>query len=103
MRKIDNTGLGLGFGLGMLIIVMFAILSTGCASSPQLVEVQKPVLVQGPTEYVPIPLQLFAGCLRPAPAGPLNGDLLVHDLAQTQYALCLESELAAIQSLKAPK
>lgn len=103
MRKIDNIGLGIGFGLGMLIIVMFAILSTGCASSPQLVEVQKPVLVQGPTEYIPIPPQFFAGCLRPPVAGPLNGDLLVHDLAESQYSLCLEAELAAIQGLKAPK
>jgi len=84
-------------------IVLAALLLTGCASAPQMVEVQKPVLIPGPTEYIPIPPQMFAGCLRPAPRGPTNGDLLVHDLAQTQYALCLEAELAAIQALKAPQ
>jgi hypothetical protein len=89
------------------VIVLFAVILlgvlAGCASSPQMVEVQKPVLIQGPTQYLPIPLQLFAGCLRPPSAGPLNGDLLMHDLAQAQYSLCLEAELAAIQSLKPPK
>ena len=84
-------------------IGLAALLLSGCASAPQMVEVQKPVLVQGPTEYIPVPPQLFAGCLRPAPRGPTNGELLMHDIAQSQYSLCLEAELAAIQALKAPK
>jgi hypothetical protein len=84
-------------------LVFMALAMAGCASAPQQVEVQKVVNVPGPTEYVPIPPALFAGCLRPPPAGPLNGDLLVHDLAETQYAICLEAQLAAIQSIKAPQ
>lgn len=88
----------------MRYTIALAVLAlAGCASAPQQVEVQKVVTVAGPTQYVPIPPQLFAGCLRPAPAGPLNGDLLVHDAAETQYALCLEAQLAAIRSLKAPQ
>lgn len=82
---------------------VICLLLAGCSSAPQLVDVEKPVTVAGPTEYIPIPPQFFAGCLRPPPLGKTNGELLVHDLAQTQYALCLEAELAAIQFLKPPK
>ena len=85
----------------MRYAIIGSLFLAGCASAPpQQVEVQKVITVPGPTQYVPIPAQLFAGCLRPAPRGPLNGDLLVHDLTETQYALCLEAELAAIQALK---
>ena len=83
-----------------LITSLITSLLVGCASAPQQVEVQKVVTVPGPTQYVPIPPALFAGCLRPAPRGPLTGDLLVHDIAESQYALCLEAELAAIEALK---
>ena len=89
----------MSYKLSLLVLLL-----TGCASAPQMVEVQKPVLVQGPTEYIPIPPQFFAGCLRPTNArGTTNGELLMHDIAQTEYSLCLEAELAAIQALKAPK
>jgi hypothetical protein len=87
----------------MRYAIILALLLAGCAASPQMIEVQKPVLIQGITEYLPIPPEFFAGCLRPETRGPLNGDLLVHDLAQAQYSLCLEAQLAAIRSLKAPK
>lgn len=87
----------------MRYAVIASLLLGGCASAPQQVEVQKVVTVPGPTQYIPLPPALFAGCLRPAPRGPLNGDLLLHDLAESQYALCLEAELASIQTLKAPQ
>lgn len=82
------------------LIILMALLA-GCASAPpQVVQVEKPVMIQSPPEYVPIPPQLFAGCLPPPPAGPLNGDLLVHDRQETQFAVCLQAELDAIKALK---
>jgi hypothetical protein len=74
---------------------------TGCAAPPtQTITVEKPVLIPGPATFVPIPADLLVGCAAPAPAGPTNGDLMIHDNAETAYAKCLSDRLDAIKALK---
>lgn len=82
-------------------IVAFAILVlTSCASPPQTITIEKPVVVAGSPEYLPIPASFFTGCLQPNTPGPTNGDLLLHDYAEAQYAACLQRKLDAIRTLK---
>jgi hypothetical protein len=80
---------------------LICLLLAGCATAPppQTITIEKPVTVPGPTVYVPIPPALFDGCVPPTPAGPTNGDLLLHDHAAMVYATCLESKLAIIKGL----
>ena len=83
------------------IILLGVLLLSACAAPPpRVVEVDKAVVVASPPQYVPVPPSLFAGCTSPAPAGPTNGDLLLHNHAEMAYATCLEGELAAIKALK---
>jgi hypothetical protein len=73
----------------------------GCASAPpQVLTVEKVVTVQTPPTFQPIPPELFAGCTAPIPAGPTNGDLLVHDHAEADFAACLQNLLDGIKALK---
>lgn len=86
--------------IGGVTALMFFFL-TGCAKPPvQTITVEKPVLVPGPIQYVPIPPEMFVGCLPPPAAGPTNGGMLLHDHAMTDYAACLQAHLTAIQGLK---
>lgn len=81
--------------------LILCLLLAGCASvPPQVLTVERPVLIPGPPEFLPVPPALFAGCLPPPPAGPTNGDLLLHDHLEGVYADCLHQRLDAIKALK---
>jgi hypothetical protein len=74
---------------------------TGCAAQPpKAITIERPVIIQSPPEYIPIPPSLFVGCTPPEPAGPTNGDLLLHDHLETAYAICLEGRLSTIKALQ---
>jgi hypothetical protein len=85
----------------VIILVTAAIVFwlTGCASPPQTITVEKPVMIQSPPVFLPVPPALFEGCLPPPPVGPTNGDLLFHDHLATVYADCLLTHLNAIKAL----
>ena len=84
----------------MRFAVIFLLLA-GCASAPPRVEtVEKVVTVASPPVFQPIPPALFTGCTVPVPAGPTNGDLLIHDHAEADYAACLQNLLDGIKALK---
>lgn len=83
----------------MRCALVFLILA-GCASAPQTLTVDRPVLIPGPTQYVPIPVSMLQGCVSPGLPGPTNGDLLVHDHAMTAFASCLQDQLTEIKALR---
>jgi len=82
------------------ITIMVFFWMTGCASQPpQTITIEKPVVINGPPEFLRPPSAMFSGCVPPGPLGPTNGDLLVHDHGTASYATCLRSALDAIQKL----
>jgi len=84
-----------------LVVFLAAFCSTGCTDQPpKVLTVEKPVVIDSPPEYLPVPPSLFVGCTPPEPAGPTNGDLLLHDHLEVDYAACLEGRLEAIKALK---
>lgn len=87
-----------------IMIVSIAIIAgfylMGCASQPaQTITIERPVVIPGPPEYLPVPSTFFRGCVPPKAMGPTNGDLLVHDRAMVVYATCLSTHLTAIEKL----
>ncbi len=77
-------------------------LLTGCASTPppQVLTVERAVTIPGPAVFLPVPPAMFDGCSAPGAMGPTNGDLLLHDHAESIYADCLLGRLNAIKALK---
>lgn len=87
----------------LVVIVTAAIFFwlAGCASQPpQTITIEKPVLIQSPPEFLPVPAGMFDGCIPPALGGATNGDLLLHDHAEMAYAACLLAHLNAIKVLR---
>ena len=81
--------------------LILVLLLTGCAQlPPKTITIEKPILIQSLPEYIPVPPSLFVGCIPPAPAGSTNGDLLLHDHAEADYAACLNAHLAVIKALR---
>ena len=82
-------------------LILVLLVMAGCTTlPPRAITIEKPVVIQSPPEYIPVPSSLFVGCIPPAPTGPTNGDLLLHDHAEADYAACLSAQLAAIKALK---
>lgn len=83
-------------------LILLGVLCVGCTVGPppKVITIEKPVEVPAAPAYVPVPASLFVGCTPPEPAGPTNGDLLLHDHLETNYAACLENRLDEIKSLK---
>lgn len=89
-----------GSRLRRALALLASLIFMGCTAAPQTITIEKPVPIPGPFLYVSVPDYLFTGCAMPPKAGPLNGDLLLHDHAMVVYAACLEGELAQIKVLK---
>ena len=84
--------------LGTLVLLIWL---AACAPlPPKVITIEKPIVIESPPEYVPVPPSLFDGCIPPAPAGPTNGDLLLHDHAEADYAACLGAQIAAVKALR---
>ena len=73
----------------------------GCASTPpQVVTVEKAVVIPGAPVFLPIPSELLTGCVAPGPVGTTNGELLLYAHSEAVYAACLSDHLDAVGKLK---
>lgn len=73
----------------------------GCGTT-EVVRVSEPVVVPGPPQYVPVPVELTADCPgRPADLGAKvrNGALLQAAKAWEVWAECVDGRLAEIRGL----
>lgn len=85
--------------LAMLCAV--AALLTGCSTVHE-VPVPKPVIVPGPTQYVPLPADVLAEC-GAAPAlrdGMTGGELLEASRAWQGRATCRDGQIESIRRLQ---
>ena len=77
------------------------ILLAGCTPPTKVVEVQVPVEIPGPVQYIPIPADLLAcpGNPEPLRTGMTGDELRRSALEYQERARCLDANMAKIREL----